>query len=92
MAERNCPACQGRRLKPEALAVTVADKPIDEVTGMSVTELLSLDRRAAAPPAERRAWIRGRARFPTANRPSPARYSKNCMTGCPSWPMWGWTI
>jgi len=40
MAERDCPACQGRRLKPEALAVTVAGKPIDEVTKMSVTEML----------------------------------------------------
>jgi excinuclease ABC subunit A len=40
MAERDCPACQGRRLKPEALAVTVADWPIDEVAGMSVTDLL----------------------------------------------------
>jgi excinuclease ABC subunit A len=40
MAERPCPACQSRRLKPEALAVTVADKPIDEVTAMSVTEML----------------------------------------------------
>ena len=40
MAERPCPACRGRRLKPEALAVTVADKPIDQVTAMSVTEML----------------------------------------------------
>ncbi len=40
MAERPCPACQGRRLKPEALAVTVADQPIDSVTHMSVTEML----------------------------------------------------
>jgi excinuclease ABC subunit A len=40
MAERPCPICQGRRLKPEALAVTVADKPIDQVTAMSVTESL----------------------------------------------------
>ena len=40
MAERDCPACQGRRLKPEALAVTVAGKPIDEVTKKSVTEML----------------------------------------------------
>ncbi len=42
MAERNCPACRGRRLKPEALAVTVVDKAIDEVTAMSVTEMLAL--------------------------------------------------
>ena len=40
MAERACPACQGRRLKPEALAVTVAERAIDEVTAMSVTEML----------------------------------------------------
>jgi len=39
MAQRDCPVCQGRRLKPEALAVTVAGKPIDEVTGMSVSEM-----------------------------------------------------
>jgi excinuclease ABC subunit A len=41
MAERDCPVCHGRRLKPEALAVTVAGKPIDEVTRLSVTEMLS---------------------------------------------------
>ncbi len=40
MAERDCPVCHGRRLKPEALAVTVAGKPIDEVTRMSVTDML----------------------------------------------------
>ena len=40
MAQRDCPACHGRRLKPEALAVTVADKPIDAITRMSVTEML----------------------------------------------------
>jgi excinuclease ABC subunit A len=40
MAERPCPVCQGRRLKPEALAVTVTDLPIDKVTAMSVTEML----------------------------------------------------
>jgi excinuclease ABC subunit A len=40
MAERDCPVCHGRRLKPEALAVTVADKPIDQVTKMSVKEML----------------------------------------------------
>jgi len=32
MSERPCPACQGRRLKPESLAVTVAGVPIDKVT------------------------------------------------------------
>jgi excinuclease ABC subunit A len=41
MAERPCPVCKGRRLKPEALAVTVADKSIDQVTNMSVTDMLA---------------------------------------------------
>jgi excinuclease ABC subunit A len=40
MAERPCPVCHGRRLKPEALAVTVTDLPIDKVTAMSVTSML----------------------------------------------------
>ncbi len=40
MAERDCPACHGRRLKPEALAITVVDMPIDRITSMSVTEML----------------------------------------------------
>ncbi len=40
MAERDCPVCKGRRLKPEALAVTIAGKPIDDITRMSVTEML----------------------------------------------------
>jgi excinuclease ABC subunit A len=40
MAERDCPVCHGRRLKPEALAVTVIDRSIDQVTAMSVSEML----------------------------------------------------
>jgi excinuclease ABC subunit A len=52
MAERPCPACRGRRLKPEALAVTVAGKPIDAVTRMSVTEMLRwLEELQTLPPA-----------------------------------------
>ncbi len=38
MSTHPCPACGGKRLKPESLAVTVADRPIDEVTAMSVSE------------------------------------------------------
>jgi len=41
MTSRPCPVCKGQRLKPEALAVTVADKNIVEVTAMSVTEALT---------------------------------------------------
>ncbi len=40
MTSRPCPVCKGQRLKPEALAVTVADKNIVQVTRMSVTEAL----------------------------------------------------
>lgn len=41
MSLRPCPTCQGRRLKPEALAVTVAGKNIHEVTTMPVDETLA---------------------------------------------------
>jgi excinuclease ABC subunit A len=33
-----CESCQGRKLKPESLAVTVGDKAIDEVTSMTIEE------------------------------------------------------
>ena len=34
-----CPSCKGQRLKPEALAVTVGDKNIYEVTSLSIIAL-----------------------------------------------------
>jgi excinuclease ABC subunit A len=40
MTTRPCPVCKGQRLKPEALAVTVAGKNIVQVTAMSVTQAL----------------------------------------------------
>ncbi len=40
MSFRPCPACNGARLKPEVLAVTVGGKPINEFTTMSVTRSL----------------------------------------------------
>ncbi|MGB8647382.1 MAG: excinuclease ABC subunit UvrA [Anaerolineae bacterium] len=42
MTSRPCPICKGQRLKPEALAVTVADKNIVQITHMSVGDALSL--------------------------------------------------
>ncbi len=36
MRIRTCPTCQGRRLKPEVLAVTIVDKGITDVSGMSI--------------------------------------------------------
>ncbi len=41
MTTRPCPVCRGQRLKPEALAVTIADKNIVQVTSMSVTQALA---------------------------------------------------
>ncbi len=40
MRESDCPACKGRRLRPDVLAVTVGDKNISEITDMSVVKLL----------------------------------------------------
>jgi excinuclease ABC subunit A len=36
MAERECPVCKGKRLKPEILAVTVAGKSIVDLTMLSI--------------------------------------------------------
>lgn len=38
MATRPCPTCQGQRLRPEILAVSVAEKSVIEVTRMPVHE------------------------------------------------------
>ncbi len=39
MSASVCPACKGARLKPEALAVTVGDANVDELTRMSIERL-----------------------------------------------------
>ena len=38
MREIECPVCQGKRLKPEALSVRINGKNIDEITAMQVSE------------------------------------------------------
>ncbi len=38
MSASTCPQCKGARLKPEALAVTVSGKNIDELTRMSIEQ------------------------------------------------------
>ena len=42
MSVHRCADCDGRRLRPEALAVTVAGRSIDELSGMTVGELRAL--------------------------------------------------
>ena len=41
MATKPCPVCGGRRLKPEALSVKVADRDMSEVTRMSIEDSLA---------------------------------------------------
>jgi excinuclease ABC subunit A len=38
MTSNNCPECGGRRLKPEALSVTVSDRSIDKVVELQLQE------------------------------------------------------
>jgi excinuclease ABC subunit A len=40
MSERPCPVCKGKRLKPEALAVTIGGRNIADVTTLTVGECL----------------------------------------------------
>ena len=40
MVERPCPVCLGRRLRPEALGVTIGGRNISEVAALPVTEAL----------------------------------------------------
>ena len=41
MVERPCPTCAGRRLRPEALAVTVDGRAIAEVASLSIAEAMA---------------------------------------------------
>jgi len=41
MVVKTCPTCQGKRLKPEALAVKVAEKNIDQIVNMSIEDCRS---------------------------------------------------
>jgi excinuclease ABC subunit A len=41
MSQQTCPTCQGRRLRPEASATTLAGKSIQEVTSMSICDALA---------------------------------------------------
>src|SRR6266849_10980347 len=40
MSDKPCPACKGRRLKPESLAVTIADRNIADVCMLSVSNAI----------------------------------------------------
>lgn len=41
MSKKTCSTCGGKRLKPEVLAVTIGNKSIADVCGMSITDVLA---------------------------------------------------
>jgi len=41
MSTKPCPECRGKRLKPEALSVKVADRDMSEVTSMAIEDALA---------------------------------------------------
>ena len=53
MGEYSCPECNGRRLKKEALAVTVAGMNISEFSDLSVTDAAAFARGLSLTPKER---------------------------------------
>ncbi|HEX2644434.1 MAG TPA: excinuclease ABC subunit UvrA [Thermoanaerobaculia bacterium] len=42
MSIRTCPSCEGRRLRPEALAVKISGRAIDELSQLAVSDLRAL--------------------------------------------------
>ncbi|MBR6009322.1 MAG: excinuclease ABC subunit UvrA, partial [Clostridia bacterium] len=52
MSETPCPECGGRRLKPEALAVTVGEKSISDVSDMSIRDSLDFFENVSLPQRE----------------------------------------
>ena len=54
MAERPCPGCTGKRLRPESLAVLVSGRSIIDVAAMSVSDALAFIRGLELTETERR--------------------------------------
>jgi len=52
MTPMNCPDCKGRRLKPEALAVTVSDRPIDKIVALQLKDAENFFQTIALTPRE----------------------------------------
>lgn len=52
MSERSCPVCKGKRLKPEALAVTVGGISIDDLSRLPITETINFLNQLSLTPKE----------------------------------------
>ncbi|HWL86645.1 MAG TPA: excinuclease ABC subunit UvrA [Polyangiaceae bacterium] len=53
LRERPCDACEGKRLRPESLAVFVAGKAVTDVTSMTISEIASHFEAMVLPAADR---------------------------------------
>ena len=85
MAAKPCPACQGKRLKPEALAVTIGGRNIIDVT-------LDAGRRRRWTGCDDAAMTRRPSRrSPSASARSPTRSSRRSAPAWASWRTSGWT-
>ncbi|MHB0870277.1 MAG: excinuclease ABC subunit UvrA [Chloroflexota bacterium] len=69
MSSKPCPACDGARLKPEVLAVTVAGRSIVDVTRLSVWRALEYFRFLEGEPGAFRGTAFIPATFPDEDRP-----------------------
>jgi hypothetical protein len=78
MAERECPVCHGKRLKPEILAVTIEGKSIVDLTTLSIGEATSFFRN----PQARRARAPDRRSDPQRN-PRPPHLPARCRPRIP---------
>lgn len=70
LSQQPCPTCQGKRLRPEAGAVTIGGLKIAEVTSMSVAEAYAWICGLMAEDVEREAWSAKRENG-HAPRPTP---------------------
>ncbi|MER0242624.1 excinuclease ABC subunit UvrA [Streptomyces sp. HSW2009] len=52
LVSADCPTCEGRRLRPEALAVTFAGHTIADLAGLPLDRLAEVLRQATTPPGE----------------------------------------
>ena len=71
MTSRPCPACGGKRLRPEALAVTIDGKNIYDVTTMSIKEALAWVHRLQGRDPRRNGDERARSDVMTVPETSP---------------------
>ncbi len=54
MVEKKCEKCQGKRLKPEALAVTLSGKPIDQIVELQVDKVREFFERISLKESEKK--------------------------------------